>query len=90
MKALLLSDKSVNSEEFIKFLKRCREIKKEGKLYLFVDNMTVHRSKIVTEYCQKAKIELLFNSAYSSEVNPIERLWAISKREFSKSLIDRV
>lgn len=32
-------------------------------------------------------IEVIFNAPYSSEYNPIERLWAYSKRAFRKHLI---
>jgi transposase len=31
--------------------------------------------------------ELIFNAAYSSKYNPIERLWAIAKRSFSRDCI---
>jgi transposase len=30
---------------------------------------------------------LLFNAGYSSQLNPIERLWAISKRQFTKDCV---
>jgi hypothetical protein len=30
---------------------------------------------------------LIFNAAYSSEYNPIERLWAITKKDFYKEIL---
>lgn len=56
-------------------------------MYVFLDNLRVHYSKPVKEYCGRANIELVYNSAYSSEYNPIERLWAIAKTNFRKNLL---
>lgn len=55
-------------------------------IYIFLDNLRVHYSLRVREYCRENKIELVFNAAYSSEYNPIERLWALSKRIFRLKL----
>ena len=30
---------------------------------------------------------LIFNAAYSSHLNPIERLWAVAKRQFIKDCV---
>ncbi len=36
------------------------------------------------------KNDLIFNAIYSSKSNPIERLWAIAKRSFSRDCITEV
>lgn len=56
-------------------------------IYIFLDNLRVHYSLRVRQYCSDNKIELVFNAAYSSEYNPIERLWALSKRIFRLKLV---
>ena len=31
--------------------------------------------------------ELVFNACYSSEFNPVERLWALAKHRFSRDIV---
>ena len=42
---------------------------------------------MVLDRARKNKQEFIFNAAYSSVYNPIERLWAIVKRQFARDLI---
>ena len=42
---------------------------------------------MVLERARKNKQEFIFNAAYSSVYNHIERLWAIAKRQFARDLI---
>ena len=42
---------------------------------------------MVLERARKNKQEFIFNATYSSVYNPIERLWAIAKRQFARDLI---
>ena len=57
------------------------------KTYVLLDNLSFNHSRMVLECARKNKQELIFNAAYSSVYNPIERLWAISKRQFARDLI---
>lgn len=64
---------SMNAQMFIKFLKGLiKGISK--KIYLIVDNLRVHHSKIVKEWNEKHKeeIELFYLPPYSPELNPDE------------------
>ncbi len=88
LKALYTCDSSVNVDRFIEFLKLITPAEGKKPYTVFLDNLRVHHSKRVKDYCSKNRIELLFNASYSSEVNPIERLWSLSKRNFSRHLID--
>jgi transposase len=47
----------------------------------------VHRSKVVKDFAAANRIKLIYNAAYSSEYNPIERLFAVCKRKFRKLLL---
>ena len=51
-------------------------------MYIFLDNLPAHHNKEVKETAEKLGLELIYNASYYSEVNPIERLWCYSKREF--------
>lgn len=64
-----------NSKAFIEFLKRLiKQIK--GKIFLIVDQYSVHKSKEVEEWLSKHKsrIELFFLPTYSPDLNPDELL----------------
>ena len=67
--------KSMNSQTLIKFMKRL--IKDVGqKVYLILDNLRVHHSKIVKHWLEqhKEQIEVFFLPSYSPELNPDEYL----------------
>ena len=78
---------SINVDDFIEFLGKLRQGTGKHFIYVFLDNLRVHHSNRVKEYCGINKIKLVFNAAYSSEFNPVERLWALSKQLFRKLLI---
>ncbi len=57
--------------------KRHREAE---KIYVILDNARYDRSKLVREYVQGSKVELLFLPAYAPNLNLIERLWKFFKK----------
>ena len=66
---------TMNAQRFIVFLKRL--IKGSArKIYLILDNLKVHQSKIVKAWAEKNtdEIELLYLPSYSPEINPDEYL----------------
>jgi len=66
---------TMNSQTLIKFLKRL--IKDAGKkVFLILDNLRVHHSKLVKEWLKEheEEIELFFLPSYSPELNPDEYL----------------
>ena len=71
----MLYRNTMNSQTLIKFLKRL--IKDVGhKVYLILDNLRVHHSKIVRHWLEEheEQIELFFLPSYSPELNPDEYL----------------
>jgi transposase len=71
----MLYRNTMNSQTLIKFLKRL--IKDVGhKVYLILDNLRVHHSKLVRHWLEehKEQIELFFLPSYSPELNPDEYL----------------
>lgn len=66
---------TMNSAVFIDFLKRLIKGAK-NKVYLILDNLRVHHSKLVKEWVEKNKdeISLFFLPSYSPERNPDEYL----------------
>ncbi|MBU1114401.1 MAG: IS630 family transposase, partial [Bacteroidetes bacterium] len=66
---------TMNADRFLKFLRQLVK-NKERKIYLIIDNLKVHHSKIVKTWVYKNQrtIELFFLSSYSPEKNPDEYL----------------
>jgi len=54
---------------------------------IFLDNLRLHYNKTFTTACAANNHRLIYNAIYSSELNPIERLWALAKRDFGRHLI---
>jgi transposase len=71
----MIYSSTMNSERFLKFLRQLVK-NKDRKIFLIVDNLKVHHSKIVTEWVKKNNrtIELFFLPSYSPEKNPDEYL----------------
>jgi transposase len=55
----------------------------QGKLYLILDNARWHRSKDLKEFLEanQHRLVLIFLPAYSPELNPIERVWRVTRRQ---------
>jgi transposase len=65
--------------DFIRYLLHSTQ----GKLYLILDNARWHRSQDLKE-CFEAnrdRLVLIFLPAYSPELNPIERVWRVTRRQ---------
>jgi transposase len=64
------------SKKFIEFLKRLIKYSKGKKVFLIVDNLSVHKSKEVQEFIDinKSLIELFYLPSYSPDLNPTELL----------------
>lgn len=71
----LIYQGSMNADRFISFLAQLTK-NKPKKVFLIVDNLRVHHSKIVKEWVEenKTKIELFYLPSYSPERNPDEYL----------------
>jgi hypothetical protein len=52
-----------------------------------LDNAAAHHNNLVKQLAAKLKIELMFLPAYTPELNPIEALWGIIKRDFKQRLM---
>jgi transposase len=89
-KPLFMLAKSTNSEEFMAFLKQLRSrfsSQKDRVIHLVLDNAAAHHNNFVKLLAARLKIEMMFLPAYTPELNPIEALWGIIKRDFRKRLM---
>ena len=71
----MIYSEAMNAERLIEFLKQLIKSSRR-KIYLILDNLKVHHSKVVKEWVGKNqdKIALFFLPSYSPEMNPDEYL----------------
>lgn len=76
-----------NQESFIEFINIALTAIKDQKIYIILDNARWHRSKRVFEFIKNnnkvnknKRIVFLFLPPYSPELNPIERVWKLTRR----------
>jgi transposase len=64
---------------FIRYLLRSTQ----GQIYLILDNARWHRSKILKEFFEanQQRLVFIYLPPYSPELNPIERVWRITRRK---------
>jgi len=57
-------------------------VKEEEKMIVILDNAKWHHSKRIQAFVQKHydRLELLFLPPYSPELNPIERVWKLTRK----------
>ena len=68
---------SAKSDVFLDFIKNIPDIQNK---YLFLDNASIHHSKILNHYIKLKHINMLFNVPYSPEFNPIEIMFSKLKK----------
>lgn len=75
--AIVLSEKTVNSDSTIRLLKKLLIKQPTGKIYLILDNASHHHSNKVKFWIKthSRRLKLIFLPSYSPNLNIIERLW---------------
>ena len=66
--------RSLDKDDFIKFLKKIRKCYGVQKIGLYLDNASFHTANKVKEYARSNDIDLIFAPVYSPEYNPSESL----------------
>jgi transposase len=77
----LISESSVNSDSTISLLKYLEMLYPLAtKIYVFLDNARYHYTKEIQEWEKTSRVKLIFLPPYSPELNLIERLWRVFKK----------
>ena len=76
-------EKSTNSEAFKDFLVELRcALKNVDRAHLVLDNHPAHKTLVNKEMARQLNFELMFMPPYTPELNSIEALWSVIKRDF--------
>ena len=74
---------STTKEATLRFLKRLREnLQTNEKAYIVLDRHTAHKSNDTKQLAQELNFELLYMPPGTPELNSIEALWSVIKRDF--------
>jgi transposase len=82
----LFSSNSPNSkkEDFKLYLENLRlKYEPEITIIAVLDNAKIHKAQIIMDYCLQNKIVLVYLPPYSPQLNPIEDLWRLLKKELA-------
>ena len=80
---------TTNSASMVKFLEALRDhvpLMKDKCIKVVLDNASVHSDRQVAAARARLNIEFLFLPAYTPELNSIECLWSVIKRDFRRRL----
>lgn len=78
---IISGEASVNTDSTIELLTYLEEIYPLATvIYIILDNASYHFSAPVQEYLKKSRVRLVFLPTYSPELNLIERLWRVFKK----------
>jgi len=72
-----------NAETFFEFLKMVlRHAGKRKMIYVILDNARYHHAILLKQWLsnKEGRIKLLFLPPYSPELNPIERVWKLTRK----------
>ncbi len=74
-----------NGDVFVEFLKVLVNNAKGKKLFVILDNVSYHKSKVVQDWLalNSEKIELHFLPPYSPDLNAVEFVWRTIRRRYT-------
>ena len=70
---------SINSDKFIAFLEQLKEHMSCPEICLYLDNLSVHRTKAVKKKMSELNIIPIYNIPYSPDFNGIESYFSLVK-----------
>lgn len=85
-----ICSESIDANKFIAFLERLKEHFKDRPFCLFMDNLSVHKTKLVKEILERLEITPIFNVPYSPDFNGIESFFSLIKREYKTMLLQQI
>ena len=68
-------------KEFIAFLEHLLTVYPTGRIFIILDNGSIHKAKEVLEWlAAHPRLQLVWLPTYSPHLNPVERIWKVMKQ----------
>ena len=87
---LKVTMKAVNAKKYMSWLRMLRPKLGEDEVYLFVDNLGVHKTPKVMKTYEELGIVPIFNETYSPQYNPIEVIFSQIKRHYKEQRLNKL
>ena len=87
LESFIIHPRSIKREQYIEFLENIRLKYPEGEIIMFVDILSVHKTKESKEAYVKLNITPCYNVPYSPQFNGIEFYWSLVKAHYKKLLL---
>ena len=81
LEAYTIRPKVITTVEFIEFVEMLSAKFLGQEFAIFMDNLQVHKTKMVFETCKRLKVRPIFNVPYSPDFNGIETYFSLLKGE---------
>ena len=78
-------DDSNDAQRFNHFLQGLKSQCRGKRVVVVLDNLKIHHAKMLNDVYD-SDFKEMFLPPYSSELNPIERLWSVLKRKWAQNL----
>jgi transposase len=79
LEAYSIHHRSINSEDFVAFIQILVSKFHGIEFAMFMDNLRVHKTKVVLEACRLHQVSTIYNVPYSPDFNGIESYFALVK-----------
>jgi transposase len=75
-------DETINAQSTIELFKTVEQnYSMANTIYVIADNAKYYKAKVLNQYLEHSKIEMIFLPTYSPNLNIIERLWKFFKKK---------
>ena len=83
--------KGLKSNDYVNFMdKMYKNIEDKENKTFFIDNASIHQSKMAKKLYKKNKMHIIFNAPYHSEFNPIEYVFSMLRNEINRNPNDTI
>jgi transposase len=78
-----------HTAEFLRRIRTAYPRQNRNKIAIVLDNHPAHKTDTIKVLARNLNMELLYLPPYKPEMNPIESLWSVVKRNIKMNLLER-
>ena len=75
------NDSYLTSTEIVEFYRKLREENEDKKVVIILDNARYQKCELTNQAAEEYRIEVVYLPSYSPNLNLIERLWKLLRKE---------